>query len=105
VIEALAQIDYIDGIICNVPFYGFATGAVADVARISIEGAAVLAAIPAKYGKPMITLKWRREGTDIIQDVMKSAHVPAYDTPEQCARAMYALVKYAEIRKISSEGE
>jgi len=105
VIETLAQVDYIDGIICNVPFYGFATGAVADVARISIEGAAVLAAIPAKYGKPMITLKWRREGTDIIQDVMKSAHVPAYDTPEQCARAMYALVEYAQIRKISSEGE
>ncbi len=103
VIEALARVDYIDGIICNVPFYGFSAGAVADVARLSIEGAAILAAVPEKYGKPMITLKWRREGTDIVQDVMKSARVPAYDTPEQCARAMYALVEYAGIRGIASD--
>jgi acyl-CoA synthetase (NDP forming) len=105
VIERLAQVDYIDGIICNVPFYGFAAGAVADVARLSIEGAAILAGIPAKYGKPMVTLKWHREGTDIIQDVMKSAHIPAYDTPEQCARAMYALVAYAEIRRLADAHE
>jgi len=30
---------------------------------------------------------------------MKKAGIPAYETPEQCARAMMALARYAALRR------
>ena len=99
VADALARIDYIDGIITNMPIYGFSTHAVPSMVRTAIEGAEILAGIPRKYGKPVITLRWGLRGTDIVSDIVRSAGIPAYDTPEQCARAMHALVKYAQLRR------
>jgi len=97
--DALARIDYIDGIITNMPIYRFSGGSEGQMARDAIEGAEILAAIPKKYGKPVITLTWRRTGNDIVHDIVRSAHIPSYDSPEDCARAMYGLAKYAEIRR------
>jgi acyl-CoA synthetase (NDP forming) len=99
VADALARIDYIDGIIMNMPVFGFSAHAPGEMARIAIEGAEIMAAIPEKYGKPVITLRWAELGSNIVQDIVRSAHIPAYDTPEQCARAMYALVTYAQLRR------
>ena len=101
VADALARIDYIDGIISNVPSYRFTAGsAEGNMARVAIEGAEILSAIPKKYGKPVITLKWRtNDSDDIISNIMSSAGIPSYESPEQCARAMYALAKYAQIRR------
>ena len=98
VADALARIDYIDGIICNVPHLhgGVSSG---DMARASIEGAEVLAAIPKKYGKPVITLRWGPERNDAAGSIVKAAGIPSYDSPEQCARAMLALARYAEVRR------
>ncbi|MDD5191113.1 MAG: CoA-binding protein [Dehalococcoidales bacterium] len=98
VAEALAQIPYIDGIITNMPMYRGWGGNVA-AAHASIEGAEIVAGIPKKYGKPVITLRWRAGNGDIAQDIVRAARIPAYDTPEQAARAMYALVEYARIRR------
>lgn len=98
--DALARIDYIDGIITNMPIFGFSTGAVGDMARIAIEGAETLAAIPKKYGKPVIALRWSIAGDrDIVQEIVRNAGIPAYESPEQCARAMHALATYAHIRR------
>jgi len=99
VAEAIARIDYVDGIITNAPSYRFSRASNADTARIAIEGTELLASIPGKYGKPVITLKWRRSDNDILQDILKNARIPAYETPEQCARAMYALARYAQVRR------
>jgi acyl-CoA synthetase (NDP forming) len=97
--DALARIDYIDGIITNMPVFGFSILAIPSMAKTAIEGAEILAAIPRKYGKPVITLKWGDHGTDMVQDIVRSARIPAYDTPEQCARAMHGLYAYARLRK------
>ena len=99
VCDALARIDYIDGIITNMPVYRFSTGTETKMAREAIDGADILAAIPRKYGKPVITLRWSTSGTDIVQNIVRSARIPAYDSPEQCARAMYALATYAQFRR------
>ncbi len=99
VAEEIAKIDYIDGIITNVPAFRFSPGSHLDAARKAIEGAQILADIPKKYGKPVITLKWRRESNDVLQDILRSARIPSYESPEQCARAMHALVRYGEIRR------
>ncbi len=97
--DAVARIDYIDGIITNMPISGFAVGATGHMARTAIEGAEILAAIPKKYGKPVITLRWGLNQQNIVHGIVQGAHIPCYDSPEQCARAMYALAKYAQFRR------
>jgi len=98
VADALARIDYIDGIICNTPhFHGEDDS---DNLKTAVQGAEILAAIPKKYGKPVVTLSWHsHNGGGTIGDIMKAAGIPAYETPEQCARAMMALAHYAEVRR------
>ena len=98
-IESLAQLDYVDGIITNAPVTVFQSLSVAEQGRLGIEGAELLASIPKKYGKPVITVKFRGlKGDEIITEILKSAGVPIFQTPEDCARAMAALVRYARIR-------
>ncbi|HEY32572.1 MAG TPA: acetyl-CoA synthetase [Dehalococcoidia bacterium] len=98
VADALAQVDYIDGIICNTPhFHGDDNS---DEVKMAVRGAEILAAIPKKYGKPVVTLSWHSHiGGGAIGDIMKAAGIPSYETPEQCARAMMALAQYADVRQ------
>ncbi|HEX9897059.1 MAG TPA: CoA-binding protein [Dehalococcoidales bacterium] len=105
VADALAQIEYIDGIICNSPSFRGA-GSSGDMARSAIAGAEMLAAIPEKYGKPVVTLRGMGSGMgrgsgsgDTVRNIVRNAGIPSYDTPEQCVRAMWALMEYARIRK------
>jgi acyl-CoA synthetase (NDP forming) len=102
VADALAQIEYIDGIICNAPSFR-GGGPSGDVARSAIAGAEMVAAIPQKYGKPVITLRFggggRGGGGNIVGNIVRFAGIPSYDTPEQCVHAMWALMEYARIRK------
>jgi len=103
VADALARIDYIDGIICNSPHLrgGVSSG---DFARKAIQGAEMLAAIPKQYGKPVITLRWGSNDNDVASSIVKAAGIPSYDSPEQCARAMYALASYGEVlRRLEQE--
>ncbi len=44
-------------------------------------------------------------GTNIVQNIVKGAGIPCYDSPEQCARAMHALVQYAQIRRELKEDQ
>jgi len=104
VAEAIARVGYIDGIITNVPIYRFTLGSEVDMAKRAIEGAEILASIPKKYGKPVIMLNWRHNGSEIIQQILKSSRIPSYETPEQCVRAMYALVRYAHILRGTGKG-
>jgi len=103
VADALARIDYIDGIICNTPHFHEEDNR--DDVKTAVQGAEILAAIPEKYGKPVVTLSWHSHSRGgAIGDVMKKAGIPSYETPEQCARAMMALAQYAEVRR-RSDGE
>jgi acyl-CoA synthetase (NDP forming) len=104
VVDALAQIDYIDGIICNSPSFRGGGDDIGNNARRGIAGAELLASIPEKYGKPVVTLRFNRggrggRGGDVVGNIVREAGIPTYDTPEQCVRAMWALMEYARIRK------
>ena len=103
--DALAQIPYIDGIICNAPNLRGGERTTGEAARSAIAGAEMLAAIPKKYGKPVVTLRWRGGGGgDVVQSIVRAAGIPAYDTPEQCARAMFALAEYARVKRMYEGG-
>lgn len=94
IVDIVASLDYIDGIITNPPAGAF--GRSGDLARIAIDAAEVVAAVPKKYGKPVIASGRRQETAGIVQDILKGANIPSYDTPEECTRAMYALAQYGQ---------
>ncbi len=109
VIEKLLSLDYIDGVITNVPINPMVWGlkptsaeadkALSNAIKAAIQSAELFASLPRKYNKPIITLRFRRADDDPITKTLKEAGIPVYDTPEQCARAMYALFKYAEAKR------
>lgn len=103
--EKLLGLDYIDGVITNIPvnptFWGLKPNS-ADSSKPlsdSVEAAKLFASLPKKYGKPVVCVRFRRADNDPVADIIREAGIPAYDTPEQCARAMWALTKYAEARR------
>jgi acyl-CoA synthetase (NDP forming) len=98
---ALAQLDYIDGIICNLPVNAFLSKTIGEVTKIAVDGAELLVSIPQKFKIPVVTMKFRDLDDNLIEAIVRAGGIPMYNTPEDCARAMYGLVKYAEIQKRS----
>jgi acyl-CoA synthetase (NDP forming) len=109
VIEKLLRLGYIDGVISNVPVspqiwdrslkIDLQSETLPETAKVALEGAKVYASLPQKYGKPVICLRFMRMEEDVMEAVLREGGIPIYDTPEQCARAMYALVRYGEVRR------
>lgn len=107
--EKLLSLDYIDGVITNVPvnpmLWGLkptstgTNGLLPNTSKVVIPGTDLFVSLPKKYNKPIITLRFRHTDNDSVVDALREAGIPIYDTPEQCARAMYALVKYAEAQR------
>jgi acetyltransferase len=112
-IEIVASLDYIDGIIISPPsgrMYREAihmpsnltpliVGGLTYFLRETINATEKIAMAPEKYGKPIIANIRHQEEADPIVGILQSSGIPFYETPEDCARAMYGLVKYAEIRR------
>jgi len=99
-LEMIAGLDYIDSVIANTPFTWLTSGSLKDQADIAAEAAAILGRIPPSYGKPVVCqrLNWTPQVQTVINELRQHG-IPTYDTPEQCARAIYALTRYREIRR------
>jgi acyl-CoA synthetase (NDP forming) len=98
VVEALARLDYIDGIVTNVPpERAFGQPSLAAEKQAVLACLDTFCRLPETYGKPIVTQQW--QASAMTDEMLKNARIPIFDTPEDCARAMYALVKYAEIRR------
>jgi acyl-CoA synthetase (NDP forming) len=108
-IETLLKLDYIDGVISNVPVspqlwdrsltIDRNLDSLPEPAQVALEGAKAYAALPKRYKKPVICLRFVRLEHDVMEDILREGGVPIYDTPEQCARAMHALVHYGRVRR------
>jgi len=98
IVDLIAQQDYIDGIISRPPLPGFDKNTSEDQAKYELTSAEILAAIPEKYGKPLIIM--RPESTSAgIRDILRKYNIPYFDDPDECARAMSAIMSYAETRR------
>ncbi len=97
--QILAQLDYIDGIIISSPWLGWDFSP--DRVRHLLAEAEMVTSIPKKYGKPVIStaIAGRFAGSDLALDLYRRERIPLYSTPEESARAMYGLMRYAEIRR------
>ena len=92
VTELLASLPYIDGLIVSGPGSNTEAG---DL-RATAER---MATIPARWGKPVIAVGVRRMDEGVVPELFRDHHVPCYETPEDSARAMHALVRYAQLRR------
>lgn len=102
VVERLISLDYIDGVITNVPVpppMWYLQGSDNKITEVAIAGATLFASLPGKYKKPVIAIRFSRNYDNPIETYLKKEGVPIYDTPEQCAMAMYALCAYGEIKR------
>ena len=63
-----------------------------------IRMAEAVSSIPEKYGKPLVCAN-EHELAGPVYEIFKGKHIPFFDNPMDCAKAMYALVSYADIRR------
>ncbi|MCK9274733.1 MAG: CoA-binding protein [Syntrophales bacterium] len=108
IIERLLALNYIDGVISNVPVSPQIWNRALKIdvnseqlpreIEVAIEGARVYASLPQKYGKPVICLRFARLEHDIMEQILGEGGIPIYDAPEQCARAMSTLYRYSKVR-------
>ena len=109
IIEKLLTLDYIDGVISNVPVSPQLWDSSLKIVQnfnslpqsiqIALDGEKVYASLLKKYNKPIICLRFVRLEHDVMEDIIREGGIPIYDTPEQCARAMHALVHYGQVRR------
>lgn len=98
VVEMLASLDYIDGIITNVPIdRSFRAVSLAEQKKAGIDALDQFSQIPQKFGKPVITQTWFAAGN--VSEFLRNARIPMFTVSEDCARAMAGLVKFGEIRR------
>jgi len=110
VVNKLAQLDYIDILICNTPvsFHHLARTNPAMGEKIDSEAGALLAEIPQKFGKPVVTVgfAYSNYAGDLLRKTLMDAGIASLPTPEEAVKAMHTLVKYSEIKsKFSAEPE
>jgi acyl-CoA synthetase (NDP forming) len=101
VLNRLAQLDYIDGIITNIPFLPRNnTNSSSELESTTARFVEYLVEIPRKFGKPLVfqilpgSIRDRE-----MQKIFSDAGIIGFPSPEESVRAMYALVKYGEIKR------
>jgi acyl-CoA synthetase (NDP forming) len=110
VVETLLKLDYIDGVISNVPVNPLVWSTkleklgnpalLEQIQKLVDEGVQQFCGLPRKYGKPIACVRWHGDvSKDPVSIKLIEAGIPVYDTPEQCARAMHGLVTYADLRR------
>jgi acyl-CoA synthetase (NDP forming) len=67
-----------------------------------VSTAEILSEIPKKYGKPLIATAMRGAMQGVAFQLMVERGIPFYEFPEEAARAMYGLYRYAQVREPSS---
>jgi hypothetical protein len=115
IIEHFLKLDYIDGVISNVPVSPqlWDPDLVVDreakeqpeAVKTALEGGRRYAALPRKYGKPVVCLRFVRLENDIMEELLNEGGIPVYSSPEQCARAMHALVHYGRVKREKTRAE
>ncbi|NQU07236.1 MAG: CoA-binding protein [Candidatus Abyssubacteria bacterium] len=98
IVEIVAKQDYIDGIVMAVHVGRFDRRMSSEDMIRRINMAEVLSAIPEKFGKPLICANEHKlKGP--LYEIFKRKHIPFFDNPMDAAKSMYALVRYAELRR------
>jgi len=93
IVEIVASQDYIDGIIMTPRLGAFDRSKSPEGIIKKIKLTERAAAIPEKYGKPLICAS-EHELAGPFYEIFKRKHIPFLDNPMDCAKVMYGLVQY-----------
>lgn len=108
VLNKMARLETIDGLICNTPITWTDTSgqSAEEQQKLFEEAAALLAEITRVMKKPLITvgLSDLVATSEPLEKAMKAAGIVSYHTPEAAVKAMAALLRYAEIRRRCTKG-
>ena len=102
VVEKFLTLDYIDAVVTRIPSTWNQKGAtigptdLSSISKEDIEASEYFSSLPQKYNKPIVTVKFGSMINSTVENIIRKAGIPIYETPEQCARAIYALVNYSE---------
>jgi acyl-CoA synthetase (NDP forming) len=98
VIEKLASLDNVDAIITGVPRdRSLHAKGVAAQRRAVINAVEQFCEIPKRHGTPIIARSMMPSET--LEELLREAKIPVYDSVEECVLATYALARYAQIRR------
>jgi acetyl-CoA synthetase (ADP-forming) len=105
VLNRMAQLDYIDCFICNTPisYYDTTRVSAAEQEKLLTRAGELLTEIPQKYGKPLVTVGFgfgdAAFTSDLMKKILDNAGITSYSTPEAAVKAIWTLLKYAEIKR------
>lgn len=98
IIEIVAKLDYIDGIVMTAHVGHFDRRMSAEDMVRRIEVAEAISSIPEKYGKPVVCANEHHLAGPVFE-IFKRKHIPFFDNPMAAAKSMHGLVEYAEIKR------
>ncbi len=102
-LEILMSLDYIDGVLMMIPFmFSFQLRSPASVREL-MDATEIICGLPKKFDKPIIGNMIPQISVGPAIDLFHKAGIPFYATQDESARAMHALVRYAQI--LSNEGK
>jgi acyl-CoA synthetase (NDP forming) len=96
IVVYLAQNPLVDAVITMAPVRIRSTNP--EFIRELLLAAEILSDIPQRYGKPVIATAMRGNMNGVAFELMKERGIPFYEFPEEAARAMYGLYRYAQVR-------
>jgi acetyl coenzyme A synthetase (ADP forming)-like protein len=96
IVLRLAQNPLVDGIITMAPVKIRSNNP--EFVRELLLAAETLSNIPRQYGKPLIATAIRGSMQGVAFELMKERGIPFYEFPEEAARAMFGLYRYAQVR-------
>ena len=99
IIEIVARQDYIDGLIIMPLTSQFDRQTKTERMVQSLQFVERVSAIPEKYNKPIFLSNIEYWMAEPVYEVAKRYHIPYFENPADCARAMYGLVKYREVKE------
>ncbi len=102
-LDILMSLDYIDGVFMMIPFmFEFQLRSAASLRQL-IDATEIICGLPAKYGKPLLGNTIPRVSVGPALDLFQKAGLPFFATPDESARAMWGLVRYAQIISLAKQ--
>lgn len=99
ILEIVAGQDNIDGLIVMPPRDNFDRYTPASAMIETLKQTEAVATIPTKYHKPIVVAANESRMAGPVDEILKRYHIPTFENPVDCAKALLGMVKYGQVLK------
>ncbi len=103
IVEIVAQQENIDGLIVMPPRDNFDRYTPSSDMIETLKYAEAIATIPKRYKKPIVVAGNEGRINGPIGEILKRYHIPAFENPVDCAKALLGMVKYRQVKDRRAE--